>query len=355
MLKTNCKRNDYPVERQTQTTAEEAVCSLTAMLSGEARAHRKVGYKNSVSRFHLLALSKCNTICNDLMVRTYKPEKGERHEVWEPRYRLTISSKYKDRVPQASFITNYFYPTVIPNLIENNCACIKGRGVDMARKTFKKILRDASMDDWCLKADMKSYFASIKHNKLYEEMSEYIKDPWAIWFYRTTIENTENPIGLDLGSEVYQLSATSFLNNLDRTIGSKNYIRYQDDLVFVGSKQECICCLSTVRKEAERVGITISEKKTYAQPVKRPIKFLGFSYLKHPGGKVTMKRLPEKLRKERKKLKRMKKSGIPLDRVAEHYQSARACIKHGSRSGVIKMDKYARKLFGKLDLKPEKG
>lgn len=341
----NEERNNHPVERQMKTTAEEAVCGLNALLLGEARAHRTVGYKNSVSRYHMLVMSRCNELSNSLTDRTYRPEKGERHEVWEPRYRLTISSKYKDRVPQSSFVTNYFYPNVIPNLIENNCACIKGLGVDLARSVFIEMLRNADMDDWIVKADMQSYFASIEHEKLYEEMSSYITDPWAMWFYQTTVENTANPIGLDLGSEVYQLSATSFLNRMDHLFDNGNYIRYQDDLVIIGPKEVCKESLERIKQEAQRLGLTVSKKKTYAQPVSRPIKFLGFSYLKKPTGRVTAKRLPEKLRRERQKLRRMKKSGIALERVLEHYQCVRACLKHGSRSDVVKMDRYFNKLF----------
>ena len=199
----------------------------------EKRTHRNVGYKNSVSRFHMLTMSKCNKICNELIKDTYRPTKGEKYEVFTPKYRVVTSSKYRDRIPQSSFIVNYFYPTVIPNLYEYNCACLKGKGTDYARERLKVILRNANEDDYCLKADMKGYFASIDHQKLCDELSEYITDPWAMHYFIQTVENAGD-IGLDLGSEVYQLSATSFMNRLDHMLGD-NYIRYQDDLLFIGS------------------------------------------------------------------------------------------------------------------------
>ena len=40
--------------------------------------------------------------------------------VCKPKHRITVSAKYRDRVPQSSFITNYFYPNVVPNLIDAN-------------------------------------------------------------------------------------------------------------------------------------------------------------------------------------------------------------------------------------------
>jgi len=330
---------------ETEATAITAVCGLNALLQGEARTHRKVGYKNSVSRFHMLVMSKCNELRHELEDGTYKPEKGEIHEVFEPKYRVTVSAKYRDRVPQASFITNYFYPNVVPHFIDANYACLKGRGVDKARQRFKEILREADDGDWYLKTDMQNYFGSINHEKLKQEIYKYMADPWAKWFFGITIDNTTNPVGVDLGSEVYQLSGTSFPNSLDHLANDGHYIRYQDDIIYIGSKERCKEMLETIRAEATRLGLTLSDKKTFMQPIKRPIKFLGFSFLRKQTGRVTMKRLPEKIRRERRKLRRMKKKGIPIERVEEHYRSARESLKRGSRSDMMKVDRFYNKLF----------
>ena len=342
MLDAEYERNEHPAERQTEAT-DLSVCGLVPLLASEVRTHRRVGYKNSVSRFHMLTMSKCNELSNELQGRTYKPQKGEKHEVFEPKYRVTVSSKYRDRVPQSSFVTNYFYPNVIPHLIENNCACIKGRGVDMARDRFKEMLRNADPSDWCAATDMTGYFASIRHDSLYDEIGSYING-WADWFYRVTVENSSSPIGLDLGSEVYQLSATALPNRLDHILDDGEYIRYQDDFRYVGSKERCLWMLETVRSEAKRLGLTVSEKKTYIQPIKRPIQFLGFTFLRKPTGRVTMKRLPEKIRHERRKLRRLYKKGVPKERIDLHWQAARACLKKGTRSDLHKMDKYKKGL-----------
>lgn len=154
------------------------------------------------------------------------------------------------------------------------------------------MLRDAPYDYCCLKADMKSYFASIRHDKLVEELCQFIPDDFASWFFLKTLDNTNQVVGLDLGSEVYQLSATSFLNTLDHLIGNEHYIRYQDDLIYLGTKEECEYILSLIRQEAERLDLTVSQKKTFIQPISRPIHFLGFSFWKHETGRITTKRLP---------------------------------------------------------------
>lgn len=338
--------NARPAERRIEATAQAAVCGLNPLLLGECRAHRRVGYKNSVSSFHLLTMSKCYKLKRGLMHGTYRPQRGETHEVYEPKYRVTVSSKYPDRVVQAAFVVNYFYQHVIPRLIKNNFACIKGRGVDAAREALKDILRHASMDDWALKADMQNYFASIVHAALYGEICPMLPDAWARAYYAQTVENTGAPVGLDLGSEVYQLSATSLLNRLDHALDSGKYVRYQDDLLFVGSKAECQRALEIIKTEAARLRLTVHPHKTYVQPIARPVAFLGFTYLRHESGRVTAKRLPDKIRHERRKLRHMLRKGVPMARVRAHWQSARECLKKGARGDLCKMDHFTDELFG---------
>lgn len=67
--------------------------------------------------------------------------------------------------------------------------------------------------------------------------------------------------------------------------------------------------------------------------------------LRHPTGRITLKRLRDKLRNEKRKLKRMKKKGIPIERIEEHYRCFRANMKKGSRSDLRKLDHYYKELF----------
>ena len=118
-----------------------------------------------------------------------------------------------------------------------------------------------------------------------------------------------------------------------------------DDFVYVGTKEECEEVLKTIEKVTSILGLTLSKNKTYIQPLKQPVKFLGFTFLLHDTGKVTMKRCKDKLNNEKRKLRRMKKKGIPFCKIMEHYTCVRAVMKKGNRSGVVKLDKYFNNLF----------
>lgn len=338
-------RNSHPAERQTETISKYDVCNLSALMSAEERCHRGVGYKNSVSRYHMLALSKNYDTLQELINGKYKTQKGDSFEIFEPKHRTVTSTKYKDRIPQTSFVLNYIYPKVISQLIDNNFSCIKDRGVDAAREEFKRILRLHTPNDYVLKADLKGYFESINHQKLFDVMSEYINDIWAMEYYQDVINSNEQEIGITLGSEINQLSAVAFLNKLDHMLDDGDYERYMDDFVYVGTKNECEEVLKIIEKITSSLGLTLSKKKTYIQPLKQPVKFLGFTFLLHDTGKITMKRCKDKLNNEKRKLRRMKKKNIPFDKIMEHYTCVRAVMKKGSRSGVVKLDRYFNNLF----------
>lgn len=346
------ERNCHPVafrfgQVQTEATdAKASVCKLTSLLEAEHRCHRLVGYKNSVSRFHQLVLSSCYRLHKEMMNDEYRTKYGDEFEIFEPKYRIVTTTHYRDRIPQASFILNWWYPNVVPYLIENNHACMKGRGVDNARNAFRDMVRSSTRSDYCLCADMKSYFGTINHEKLSEVVDPMLGNKWASWYFSDVINCNGQDAGIGLGSEIDQLSATTFPNDLDHKLERLGkYVRYMDDFRFIGTLEKCKEALEIIRTWAGEMKLMISEKKTFIQRLDRPIAFLGFTYLKHETGKVTAKRIRSKTNREKRKLRKMKEKGVPLERVADHYQCVRAVYKKGTRSQMVRLDRYYNNLF----------
>ena len=139
--------------------------------------------------------------------------------------------------------------------------------------------------------------------------------------------------------------AVAFLNKLDHMLDDGDYERYMDDFAYVGTKEECEKALKIIEKVTSSLGLTLSKKKTYIQSLEQPVKFLGFTFLLHGTGKVTMKRCKDKLNNEKRKLRRMKNKNIPFDKIMEHYTCVRVVMKKGNRSGVVKLDRYFNNLF----------
>ncbi len=354
MRKNDGKRNAYPessFDAQMETT-KSIVCSFSKLLEAEHRCHRRVGFKNSVSRFDLNLLTKIFELREELINESYKLRKGDTFEIYEPKHRIITTTRFRDRIPQASFVVNYMYPRIVSHHTAANCACVKNKGVDYARNMFKEYIRNSDYNtEYCVVSDFKSYFASINHKILFDELSKFFDERWSFQYFKQVINSNNQELGIDLGNEVNQITASSFFNTLDHIFENERYIRYMDDIRFIGSKAECKLALEIIEEEASRLGISLSKNKTYIQKISKPIKFLGFSYLLHPTQRITTKRLKTKLTREKRKLRRMKKLNVPMERIQVHYDTVRSVMKKGTRSSMIKLDTYFNNLFFKTEEK----
>ena len=58
-----------------------------------------------------------------------------------------------------------------------------------------------------------------------------------------------------------------------------------------------------------------------------------------------MKRIQSRARNEKRRLKRMKDAKVPIEKVLQHTTCVRSTLRKGSRSGVVKYDRYVNTLF----------
>lgn len=121
-----------------------------------------------------------------------------------------------------------------------SCCNVKGRGCLYASNYVRYALKDVKNTKYCLKIDIKSYFASIDHDILKNKLRHRIKDKDVIWLCDTIIDSYKD--GLPLGNYSSQWFANFFLENIDRYIKQElkipYYVRYMDDMVlFSGNKR----------------------------------------------------------------------------------------------------------------------
>lgn len=83
----------------------------------------------------------------------------------------------------------------------------------------------------------------------------------------------------------------------------------------------------------------VSESKTFIHEISRPVKFLGFVYRLTNTGKVVILADPEKIKHERKKIKRMfalvEKGKLRLYDVDRHFKAYKSSIRYGDSHNLI--------------------
>lgn len=336
--------------QEARPSVRERVCSFHALYLAAKSCRKNVSWKDSVAGYVNACLMSTFRLKTALDNGEYKISRYSVFEVHEPKTRIIMSTRFKDRVFQRSLCDNYLYDEMTKGFIHNNCACQNGKGTDFARDALKSLLRElGNPKGYVLKCDIKDYFGSTPHDVAKQAVRKRIQDDWAYHMVADIIDSFGGDKGIGLGSQISQLIQLAVLDDLDHEIqeamGAKLYVRYMDDIVVLhDSKQFLKDCLEKIRECLSSLGLRISERKTKIQRASEPIKFLGFSFLLKETGRVTLKPLKESVKRARRRIKSLIHIVSP-EKADECYQSWRAHASKGnSRSTIRRMDAYYRKL-----------
>lgn len=215
--------------------------------------------------------------------------------VHEPTERLIRAAPYRDRVVHHALVWE-LEPLLERQMIDHSFACRLGKGTHRAIATLQRFLRGGS---WVLKVDLRKYFYTVDHALLLEDLDQVAGDDAVRALIRQIIASYDagpayyfpvpgddlfavaRPRGLPIGNLTSQLFANAFLSPVDRwlkrDLGWKRYVRYMDDLVFVGQSREemqAVRCEIDARLAVRR--LVVHQGKTQVLPVRNGVAYLGF-------------------------------------------------------------------------------
>ncbi|MBQ8965876.1 RNA-directed DNA polymerase [Ruminococcus sp.] len=344
-------------------SVKEEICSFENLYRGMQKCKSGVMWKDSTAGFVKNGLVNCLDLRRDLLSGKYKIGKYTVFAITEPKVRVIVSTRIRDRTFQRSLCDNYLTEAISKSFIYDNCACQSGKGTDFARNRLKahlqKFYRKHGREGYVLKCDIKNYFGSTPHEVAIAAVRKRAADEWACDRTAEIINSFtqgENPnIGMDLGSQVTQLIELAVLDDLDHFIKEKlhikHYIRYMDDFILIHEDKEYLLyCKRIIADKLAELGLTLNAKKTQIFPLKQPLKFLGFSFKLTETGKVLMFVLPEKVTHERRKLRKLvyhTKCGIMTrEEVDKCFEAWKAHASKGNSYNLIKsMEKYYNELW----------
>lgn len=205
-------------------------------------------------------------IYNMLLNKTYSPGPYNVFTIYEPKERRIVSQNIHDKVVNHLIARFILYPTLMPQLINENIASRPNlgtkKGYELHQK-FRKICNAKYTNYYILKCDISKFFASIDHEILKKKLVKVIKDKDALDILFKVIDNDKE--GLSIGSMTSQTLAIFYLNDLDHYIKEvlkiKYYVRYQDDfLLFHKSKEYLKYCLNEIRSFLEKEKLSLNSK-----------------------------------------------------------------------------------------------
>ena len=336
---------------------KEKICSFEELYKAVFICKKNVVWKDSVAGFVKNALLNCHTLHEELMNGTYRLSPYSVFVVHEKKTRTIVSTRMRDRVVQRSLCDNYLTEYLTKGFVYDNCACLPGRGTDMARKRLKchlqRFYRKHGLNGWVLKVDIHDFFGSTPHDVVKAAVEKRIPDSWVkeqVFTIVDSFDHLDPDRGMGLGSQITQLVQLAVLDDLDHYIKEvlriKGYVRYMGDFILIHESRDHLkYCLVEITKKLNGLGLTLNTKKTGIQPIKNGIHFLGFSFRLTDTGKVLQTVLHKKISKERRKLRklvdRVKAGEMTRQHVDECYKAWRAHVEKGnSRCLLSRMDSY---------------
>lgn len=360
------KRAEKRLERARDCTFEK-VCDLNSLYRAQRQAACGVAWKASTQRYQTHWLLNINKARKTLLSGGEVCRGFHEFDIIERGKARHISSvHFSERVVQKSLTQNVLNPAIVPSLIYDNTANIKGRGTSFAIERVKRYMgihyADFGAEGYVLQGDFSNYFGSIPHEGIFELMDKYIFDERAKALARHMVE-VQGEVGLGLGSEPNQIFAVSYPNELDHFIaeccGVEGYVRYMDDfLVIHPSKSDLRCVLAAVLDKSRQMGLVLHPRKTHITKLTRGFVFLKkkFTYDRETG-RVVVRPCRDSITRERRKLKRQ--AGLVLtekmtpEQLRQSYQSWRgSMLALDSHKSVISMDALYRALAEDITANP---
>lgn len=355
------------------TTCEQTLCDANNLYRAYLASAKGSKWKDSTQRFMLNYLRNIFSIQNDLQNRTLKNSPVSEFELSERgRVRPITSIPIRDRVIRHVLCDDILSPAVRKHIIYDNCASVKGRGIDHQRERFEVHLhryhRQYGNEGWILFGDFSKFYDNIIHEVAKNQLLElYDYDEYLAWIldvifdsfrvdvsYMTGEEYSEcldtlfNKLdyrniskerltgdkwmekSVNIGDQLSQIIGIYYPHLIDNYVkyvrGQKYYGRYMDDFYLMNpSKEELEDLLENIRAIARELGIHINEKKTRIVKISGTYKFLQVKYSLTKSGKVIKRMNPKRVTNMRRKLKslaiKVSDGSVPYENVENMFRS----------------------------------
>ncbi|MBI2066327.1 hypothetical protein HYT60_02395 [Candidatus Woesebacteria bacterium] len=271
--------------------------------------------------------------------KTYKHGSYKSFFVQDPKRRHIHKASVEDRVVH-HLLYKFLYELFDPTFVYDSYSCRLGKGTHKGverLKTFsRKVSENYRRTCFCLKCDIKKFFASVDRKILKSLLNKRIKNENIFWLLEEVIDSfsseAEATKGIPLGNLTSQIFANIYLNELDQFVKHKlkirYYIRYADDFVILSSSERCLNqYISSLEKFlARELILELHPEKITVRKLDWGIDFLGYIILPYYV-------LPRTKTKRRifKKLK--EKAGSEV--VGQSLQSYLGYLKHANSHKVV--------------------
>jgi len=124
---------------------------------------------------------------NELVNKTYRHGPYKKFHIYDPKHRIIHKAKVRDRLVHR-IVFKGLYGIFNSTFIHHSYSSRNDKGTHLAVKNLSNVLRKVSNNytkpAYVLKCDIKKFFHSVSHQKLFEIIKNRVNDPnflWLVW------------------------------------------------------------------------------------------------------------------------------------------------------------------------------
>lgn len=239
---------------------------------------------------------------------TWRPSPYKERVIYEPKKRtIYIAKFYPDRVLHHA-VVDVLQETWDKLMIYDTYSCRPGKGQHAGSKRCMEYVRRYP---YCLKCDISKFYPSMDHDLMKTVLRRKLKDRRVLRVLDLIIDSFPGRKNAPIGNLTSQWFGNLYLGELDdyikQTLHIKGYIRYCDDFVLFGEKEELRAAGEKIRRFVEE-GLLLNFSRFDLFPTSRGIDFLGYRHF--PGGYILVrKRTAKRMKKTVREIQYMLRNG----------------------------------------------
>lgn len=307
------KRLQKKQERTDNIGGIEVAMSYEKLYQAGKKCCAGVRWKQSIQNFERHLFSKTAVNTRKVQNGIWQPSKYTSFTLCERgKVRPIDAPKIQDRQIHKSYTQNVLLPLYMPDIIYNNGASLKGKGLSFSRNILIKDLhsfyKHYKNEGNIILMDFKQFFPSAPHASIYQRHEKIILDKQLKQIGDKIVASNHKNTGMPLGVEPSQVEMIALPSSLDNYIkcqlGMKYAGHYMDDYyILVPPHLDAKHILNLVIAKASSIGFVVNTSKTKIQAIAKPFKYCKAKYTLTSSGKVIVNGNRDSVKRARRKIR----------------------------------------------------